>query len=128
MTEAGLRFVGRAGREAEHAVDAGLKALARLLEQPANSTGWSLAARSGPRPCCSTCCAGASAFRMTSPLISIGEVELGPVSARLDILCRAARYETGKAAPSLRWRCRAATRSAQEVVKLPVTLVPHQSA
>jgi DNA-binding LacI/PurR family transcriptional regulator len=61
-------------------------------------------------------------------LIRIREVELGPYLPVSISYVALPRYETGKAVAELALALSRGEEITQEVIKLPVTLAPHQSA
>jgi len=128
MTEAGLDVSAQLIAETEHAVDAGPKSLARLLEDAGSFDGLVVAGEIWGSAVLLDLLGRGKRIPQDIALISIGEVELGPYLPVSISYVALPRYETGKAAAELALALSRGEEITQEVIKLPVTLVPHQSA
>ena len=127
MTEAGLDVPAERVAETEHAVDAGPKSLARLLAA-GSFDGLVVAGEIwGPAVLLDLLRRGARVPQDVA-LINIGEVELGPYLPVSIPYVALPRYETGKAAAELALALSRGEEITQEITKLPVKLVPYQSA
>jgi DNA-binding LacI/PurR family transcriptional regulator len=128
MTQAGLEGSAELIAETEHAVEAGPKSLARLLEHAGTFDGLVVAGEIWGAAVLLDLLRRGKRIPQDIALISIGEVELGPYLPVSISYVAIPRYETGKAAAELALALSRGEEIGQEVIKLPVTLVPHQSA
>ena len=128
MTEAELDVSARLIAETEHAVDAGPKSLARLLDQAGTFDGLVVAGEIWGSAVLLDLLRRGKRIPQDIALINIGEVELGPYLPVSISYVALPRYETGKAAAELALALSRGEEITREVIKLPVTLVPHQSA
>ena len=127
MMEAELDVSAGLVAETEHTVDAGPKSLARLLDA-GTFDGLVVAGEIWGSAVLLDLLRRGKRVPQEIALISIGEVELGPYLPVSISYVALPRYETGKAAAELALALSRGEEITQEVIKLSVKLMPHQSA
>ena len=128
MAEAGLEVSSQQVAEVEHVIDAGPKALARLLEVGAQVDGLVIAGEIWAAAVLLDLLRRGGRVPKDIALISIGEVELGPYLPVTMSYVSLPRYATGRAAAELALALSRGDEIGEPVIKLPVTLVRNESA
>ena len=126
--EAGLTTYAGMVAEAEHAVDAGPKALDRLLKTGSRIDGLVVAGEIWGAPVLLDLLRRGTRIPSDMSVIGIGEVELGPYLPVTMSHVSLPRYDTGRAAAELALDLARGREIKRPVVKLPVGLALHESA
>jgi LacI family gluconate utilization system Gnt-I transcriptional repressor len=128
LSDGGLEVLPERIAETEHSVDAGPRALARLLDADPRLDGLVVAGEIWGSAVLLDLLRRGKRIPEDIALISVGEVELGPYLPVSISYVALPRYETGKAAAELALALSRGEEIEQDVIGLPVTLISHESA